>query len=277
MLQPPKGKKKKANGSSSYGQISSSQEQRAQKTNTAAKNFLSKAGKVAVDIAVESSGLGLGKRVLGAVKNMASSGRTSKRARVKELPKSVSIRSKESVPSKSGTKIKPKYKKVEEAMRRANPGSASTRANRIYETVINPGSAPTSPKGRIGNRMDRTVNEIKPTGLSPLNGNAFTGAMAKTGGDYNKAKALLGDSPMDYGTGSPFQLRKEKLSGAERRNQKEGIDTSTPENKKRFQEYKASGGKLTTTQAARIGYATPKQSRSRKSTYAQDYGRGNNS
>ena len=72
---------------------------------------------------------------------------------------------------------------------------------------------------------------------SPAEGNAFTGAMAKTGGDYDKAKALLGDSPMDYGTGSPFQLRKEKLSGAERRNQKEGIDTSTPENKKRFQEY----------------------------------------
>lgn len=208
MLQPPKGKKKKANGSSSYGQISSSQGQRAQKTNTAAKNFLSKAGKVAADMVFESAGLGLGKRVLGAVKNMASSGRASNPARVKELPKSVSIRSKESVPSKP-VKNKTKYKKI-----------SNTKTSRIYETVTNPGSASTSPKGRIGNRMDRTVNEIKPTGLSPLNGNAFTGAMAKTGGDYDKAKALLGDSPMDYGTGSPFQLRKEKLSGAERRNQK---------------------------------------------------------
>ena len=46
--------------------------------------------------------------------------------------------------------------------------------------------------------------------ITPINGNAFTGAMAKTGGDYDKAKALLGDSPAAYGTGSPFQLRKSK-------------------------------------------------------------------
>ena len=109
MLQPPKDKKKKANGSSSYGQISSSQEQRAQKTNTAAKNFLSKAGKVAVDIAVESSGLGLGKRVLGAVKNMASSGRTSNQESAKEavLGASPSIRSKGKAPSKVPSKPSP--------------------------------------------------------------------------------------------------------------------------------------------------------------------------
>ena len=97
MLQPPKDKKNKANGSSSYGQISSSQEQRAQKTNTAAKNFLNKA----VDV-VKSSGRGweyVGKRakeaVLGAVKNRASSG-TSNQEIAKEavLGASPSIRSK---------------------------------------------------------------------------------------------------------------------------------------------------------------------------------------
>ncbi len=57
------------------------------------------------------------------------------------------------------------------------------------------------------------VNEIKPAGIneSPANGNAFTGAMAKTGGDYDKAKALLGDSPAAYGTGSPFKLMKSKI------------------------------------------------------------------
>ena len=183
MLQPPKGKKKKANGSSSYGQISSSQEQRAESTNTAAKNFLSKAGKVAVDVVVESSGLGLGKRVLGAVKNMASSGRTSNQESAKEavLGASPSIRSKgkeqprpskrlsghvrpktktkSSQPSPS-QRLRQKYKKVEEAFSRAN------------KTGIKPGSATASPKGRIGNRMDRTVNEIKPTGLSPIKGNA---------------------------------------------------------------------------------------------------------
>jgi len=46
---------------------------------------------------------------------------------------------------------------------------------------------------------------------SPAEGNAFTGAMAKTGGDYDKAKALLGDSPAAYGTGSPFKLMKSKI------------------------------------------------------------------
>ena len=90
-------------------------------------------------------------------------------------------------------------------------------------------------------------------------------AMGKTGGD----------SPAAYGTGSPFQLRKEKLSGSERKNKEEGIDTSSDSNKKRFAEYKEKGGKLTTTQAARIGYASPKESKSRKNTAAQDYGRGN--
>lgn len=42
----------------------------------------------------------------------------------------------------------------------------------------------------------KKVNEIKPTGLSPVNGNAFTGAMAKTGGDYDKAKEMLDGMPM---------------------------------------------------------------------------------
>jgi hypothetical protein len=46
---------------------------------------------------------------------------------------------------------------------------------------------------------------------SPAEGNAFTGAMAKTGGDYDKAKAMLGDSPAAYGTGSPFKLMKSKI------------------------------------------------------------------
>ena len=57
------------------------------------------------------------------------------------------------------------------------------------------------------------VNEIKPSGIdeSPANGNAFTGAMAKTGGNYAEAKKLLGDSPAAYGTGSPFKLMKSKI------------------------------------------------------------------
>jgi len=57
------------------------------------------------------------------------------------------------------------------------------------------------------------ANEIKPAGIvkSPANGNAFTGAMAKTGGNYAEAKKLLGDSPANYGTGSPFKLMRSKI------------------------------------------------------------------
>ncbi len=57
------------------------------------------------------------------------------------------------------------------------------------------------------------ANEIKPAGIvkSPANGNAFTGAMAKTGGNYAEAKKLLADSPADYGTGSPFKLMRSKI------------------------------------------------------------------
>ena len=57
------------------------------------------------------------------------------------------------------------------------------------------------------------ANEIKPAGVvkSPANGNAFTGAMAKTGGNYAEAKKLLADSPANYGSGSPFKLMKSKI------------------------------------------------------------------
>ncbi len=46
---------------------------------------------------------------------------------------------------------------------------------------------------------------------SPAEGNAFGLAMEKAGGDYDKAKAMLGDSPAAYGTGSPFKLMKSKI------------------------------------------------------------------
>ena len=70
------------------------------------------------------------------------------------------MRPKTKTKSSPSQRLQQKYKKVEEAFSRAN------------KTGIKPGSATASPKGRIGNRMDRTVNEIKPTGLSPIKGNA---------------------------------------------------------------------------------------------------------
>lgn len=45
---------------------------------------------------------------------------------------------------------------------------------------------------------------------SPAEGNAFGLAMEKAGGDYDKAKAMLDASPANYGSGSPFQLKKSK-------------------------------------------------------------------
>ena len=45
---------------------------------------------------------------------------------------------------------------------------------------------------------------------SPAEGNAFGLAMQKAGGDYKAAKAMLDASPANYGSGSPFQLKKSK-------------------------------------------------------------------
>jgi len=63
------------------------------------------------------------------------------------------------------------------------------------------------------NKLNSAGVLIESAGIvkSPANGNAFTGAMAKTGGNYDKAKALLSDSPADYGTGSPFKLMRSKI------------------------------------------------------------------
>jgi len=86
--------------------------------------------------------------------------------------------------------------------RKFNPGGDVPKANLTQEK--NKG-------GQMQYVYSATVGTSPTKMSSPANGNAFTGAMAKTGGDYDKAKALLGDSPAIYGTGSPFQLRKSKI------------------------------------------------------------------
>jgi len=70
------------------------------------------------------------------------------------------------------------------------------------------------------------VNEIKPAGVvkSPVNGNAFTGAMAKTGGDYKAAKAMLGASPANYGAEDFKILQSRRDSAANYKNY--GVATS---------------------------------------------------
>ena len=87
---------------------------------------------------------------------------------------------------------------------------AKAAGKKIRKKRVGPSPASNNPAPNI---PAKGINEIKPAGIveSPANGNAFTGAMAKTGGDYDKAKALLGDSPAAYGTGSPFKLMKSKI------------------------------------------------------------------
>ncbi len=66
-------------------------------------------------------------------------------------------------------------------------------------------------------------------------------------------------SPMNkLGTGG-----KEKLSGSERKNKEEGINVKSPKIQAKYEEYKKSGGKLSINQAARIGFASPEESKRR--------------
>ena len=73
------------------------------------------------------------------------------------------------------------------------------------------------------------------------------------------ARDLLSTMPVDD-KGSAL-LKKDKLSGSERSLQDKNINISDSEEKEKFKAYKASGGSLTHTQAATIGYKTPKQSK----------------
>ena len=56
-------------------------------------------------------------------------------------------------------------------------------------------------------------------------------------------------------------LKKDKLSSSERSLRDKNINISDPEEKENFKAYKASGGELSHTQAATIGYKTPQESK----------------
>ena len=56
-------------------------------------------------------------------------------------------------------------------------------------------------------------------------------------------------------------LKKDKLSGSERSLKDKNINISDPKEKENFKAYKASGGELSHTQAATIGYKTPQESK----------------
>jgi len=73
------------------------------------------------------------------------------------------------------------------------------------------------------------------------------------------ARDLLTTMPVDD-KGSAL-LKKDKLSGSERKLKAKGINISDPEEKEKFKDYKASGGTLSHTQAATINYKTPAESK----------------
>jgi hypothetical protein len=73
------------------------------------------------------------------------------------------------------------------------------------------------------------------------------------------AKNLLTTMPVDNNASA--LLKKDKLSGSERSLQDKKINISDSKEKENFKAYKASGGKLSHTQAATIGYRTPQQSK----------------
>ena len=71
--------------------------------------------------------------------------------------------------------------------RKFNPGGDVPKANLTQEK--NKG-------GQMQYVYSATVGTSPTEMNSPANGNAFTGAMAKTGGDYDKAKEMLDGMPM---------------------------------------------------------------------------------
>jgi hypothetical protein len=80
-----------------------------------------------------------------------------------------------------------------------------------------------------------------------------------------KDTTLMYSSVMNYG--SPINKLdtgdEKRLSGSERKNMQEGINVKSPKIQALYEEYKKSGGKLTINAAARIGFASPEESRRR--------------
>jgi hypothetical protein len=80
-----------------------------------------------------------------------------------------------------------------------------------------------------------------------------------------KDTTLMYSSAMNYGSpmNKPDTGDEKRLSGSERKNLQEGINVKSPKIQALYEEYKKSGGKLTINAAARIGFASPEESRRR--------------
>jgi hypothetical protein len=97
-----------------------------------------------------------------------------------------------------------------------------------------------------------------------------TGAMLMD----NKYAAMMGGygkEPIKLDTGAG---KKKNPNRSDVKNKKEGIDVSSPKIRKMYDKYKASGGKLSINQAARIGFASPSESKRRMTQANVPGGRG---
>lgn len=89
--------------------------------------------------------------------------------------------------------------------------------------------------------------------------------------DYAAMMGGYGKEPIKLDTGAG---KKSNPNRSDVKNKKEGIDVSSPKIRKMYDKYKASGGKLSINQAARIGFASPSESKRRMKQANIPGGRG---
>ena len=90
----------------------------------------------------------------------------------------------------------------------------------------------------------------------------------------NKYAAMMGGygkTPIKLDTGAG---KKKNPNRSDVKNKKEGINVDSPKIRKMYDKYKASGGKLSINQAARIGFASPSESKRRMTQANVPGGRG---
>ena len=104
-------------------------------------------------------------------------------------------------------------------------------------------------------------------------------------GDKKNKEDVPGPALMDQknaakkGGYSPIKLdtdtgKKSNPNRSDVKNKKEGINVNSPKIRKMYDKYKSSGGKLSINQAARIGFASPSESKRRMEQANIPGGRG---
>ena len=89
--------------------------------------------------------------------------------------------------------------------------------------------------------------------------------------DQKYAAMMGGYSPIKLDTDTG---KKSNPNRSDVKNKKEGINVNSPKIRKMYDKYKSSGGKLSINQAARIGFASPSESKRRMEQANIPGGRG---